>query len=113
MKIEFMTRAMIEDCILNSKIFRDGVIDQLVGPASSPVHSEVLRVMRETCGLSNKIAFIKGIREVSNGRTIDFAKAYPLIISINGYNEKSTCLDLRDAKNLAESYVAKYPSYDY
>lgn len=68
MKPISMSREMIEDCLLNSKVFRSAVIDKLLAPELDAMHNEVLRLMRETGGHANKIAFIKAIREASEGK---------------------------------------------
>jgi hypothetical protein len=108
-----MTREMMEDCILNSKVFRDAVIDKMMSPELDMIHSELLRLMRETGGHTNKIAFIKAIRDASEGRALAFAKAFPSIVADRHFYETPSGtsglppknLGLVDAKYIAESYI--------
>lgn len=115
-----MTREMMEDCILNSKVFRDDIIEKMMSPELDMIHGELIRLMRETHetrGHTNKIAFIKAIREASEGRALAFAKAFPSIVADRHFYETPSGLTgllpknlgLADATGIAESYI-KLPS---
>ena len=112
-----LTREILEDCLLNSKPFRDAVLDQLVISQKPRVHDQVLELMREcyspnTLGAYsiNKIAFIKGIRELSVGRPMDFVNEFIGLIKPDSYCGPTpmTTLGLADSKHLAEDYIARY-----
>lgn len=106
---------MIEDCLINSKVFRDAIIDNIMLAQKPNLHEELLKAMHESVQPNqiggttmNKIAFIKAIRALSQGRCRDIADRYPSIIDQNNYYGCSplNTLGLADSKHLAESYIS-------
>jgi hypothetical protein len=111
-----LTREMIEDCIINSKVFRDAIIDNIMLAQRPNLHEELLQAMHEsvqpnhigTGNTMNKIAFIKAIRALSQNRCREFVERFPSIISGSSYfgPNPMTTLGLADSKHLAESYIS-------
>jgi hypothetical protein len=111
-----LTREMIEDCILNSKVFRDAIIDNIMLAQKPNLHEELLKAMHDSVQPNhigggttmNKIAFIKAIRELSQKRAREFVEQYPSIISGSEYFGPggASTLGLADSKHLAESYIS-------
>lgn len=111
-----LTREMIEDCLINSKVFRDAIINNIMLAQKPKLHDELLKAMHESVQpnsigggmVMNKIAFIKAIRELSKGRCREIADAYPSIIASSSYYGVGAAdsLGLADSKHLAESYIS-------
>jgi hypothetical protein len=103
-----MNRVMLEDCILNSKVFRESILDMLLAEETS-CYSEVLSMFYKTNGVLNKIKFIGEIGALSVNRINEFAIAFPDIVNIEEYETIYTnCLLLRDAKRIAEAVIATF-----
>lgn len=116
MNIE-LSREIIDDCIINSKMFRDKIIDSVTIHFSN-IHDEILKAMNDSSqdgdfGLDrklNKIRFLKTIRELSRGRCHDIAERFPSIIGSGVYyrSGKEDVLTLFDAKNIAELFILQH-----
>lgn len=116
-----MTREMIEDCLLNSKVFRDAVLDHLESLSGPDLEAEIMAAFKESIVIGditvgkpyvvNKLGFIKKIRDLSQNRVSDFMKAFPSIIPWHNYTSIpiETCLGLADSKHLVEYFINAHP----
>ncbi len=113
------TRELIEDCIINSKMFRDMMIDKFMSDNKiSTLHAELLAEMNEhyvyqihtypNGWFMNKIAFIKRIREKSKNRAFEFCNLFPTIITSEYSKSDTDMIGLADAKHLSEHYIGTY-----
>jgi hypothetical protein len=106
-----MTRAIVEDCLINSPMFRNAVIDKILVYSTVPLHNELLVAMQDSYRAMNKIAFIKRVREISEGRVNEFITAYPTIVEETSYvgrDVRHTTLKLEHSKKLAEYYIETF-----
>ena len=112
-----MSRELLEDCILNSPMFRSFIIDMMMSDSTvsdptdpSTLHATVMHLMHLTHGRSNKIAFIKAIREAARGKMVAYARAFPGVVQMSNYTPGHTysSLALADSKRLAEHYIDNF-----
>ncbi len=121
-----MTRAIVEDCLINSPMFRNAVIDKILVYSTVPLHNELLVAMQDSyramnnpsapgsaawSPTMNKIVFIKRVREISEGRVNEFITAYPTIVEETSYvgrDVRHTTLKLEHSKKLAEYYIETF-----
>ena len=125
----FLTREIISDCLDNSPLFRNAVIDLILErQGATPLEVELIDIMN-TCYTTvvlgkitkdfNKITFIKALREFSTGRINEFIAAYPAIVDAAGYKKhpitqfQSDTLSLLDAKHLAEHIMEIRKPFTY
>ena len=113
------TRELIEDCILNSKMFRDMIIDKFMEDNKiSTLHAELLAEMNVHYVYQadpypygwnmNTITFIKRIREMSKNRAFEFRELFPTIINSEYSKSDTDMIGLADAKRLSEHYIDNY-----
>lgn len=116
LSLPILTREIIEDCLINSPLFRAAVIDNLILYSKPNLHIEIVTAMKDSVintgsdSIINKIAFVKRIREISDGRCLEISVAYPEIIRRSEYLPplSYTMLTLNDSKNLAEYYITTF-----